>query len=188
MGIFDKGKKAIINSRRLEEKLYEVALEEFEYGEIKKGLYAKALAKAEGNKEKADGMYLKLRVQSLVDDIESERINTRENARAFAAYQELKEFESINVEKETQTEKINKAQKKNRELIRRKFQAIENTKFDELFTKAQSEIDGGQVDSKLWADAKGVEVSKGHNAAICYYIEKRIQVLFNEEEANKNNQ
>ena len=97
MKIFDKGKKALINSRRLEEKLYEVALEEFELGEIKKGLYAKALAKAEGNKEKADGMYLKLRVQSLVDDIESERINTRENARAFAAYQELKEFESINV-------------------------------------------------------------------------------------------
>ena len=188
MKIFDKGKKAIINSRRLEEKFYEVALEEFEYGEIKKGLYAKALAKAEGNKEKADGMYLKLRVQSLVDDIESERINTRENARAFAAYQELKEFESINEEKETQTEKLNKARekerKKNKELIRRKFQAIENTKFDELFTKAQSEIDGGQVDSKLWADAKGVEVSKGHNAAICYYIEKRIQVLFNEEEAN----
>ena len=188
MGIFDKGKKAIINSRRLEEKLYEVALEEVENNEIRKGLYSKAISKADGDKEKADGIYLKLRVQSIMDDIESERINTRENARAFKAYQELKEFESINEEKETQTEKLNKDQKKNKELIRRKFQAIEKTKFDELFTKAQSEIGGGQVDSKLWADAKGVEVSKGHNAAICYYIEKRIQVLFNEEEANKNNQ
>jgi hypothetical protein len=192
MGIFDTVKKTTIASRRYEEKLYEVALEEVENNEIRKGLYSKAISKADGDKEKADGIYLKLRVQSIMDDIESERINTRENARAFKAYQELKEFESINEEKETQTEKLNKARekerKKNKELIRRKFQAIENTKFDELFTKAQSEIDGGQVDSKLWADAKGVEVSKGHNAAICYYIEKRIQVLFNEEEANKNNQ
>ena len=198
MGIFDKGKKAIINSRRLEEVFFGVALDEVENNEIRKGLYAKALAKVDGNKEKADGIYLKLRVQSIMDDIESDRIDTRENERAFKAYQKLKELESItiNEEKETQTEKLNKARKKemelirkkNKELIRRKFQAIENTKFNELFTKAQSEIDGGQVDSKLWADAKGVEMSKGHNAAICYYIEKRIQVLFNEEEANKNNQ
>ena len=183
MGIFDKGKKAIINSRRLEEKFYEVALEEFEYGEIKKGLYAKALAKAEGNKEKADGMYLKLRVQSLVDDIESERINTRENARAFAAYQELKEFESINVEKEKPPEESTQT-KKNKELIQKKFQAIENTKFNELFAKARSEIGSGKIDSKIWADAKKVEFTEGYNAATCYYIEKRIQVLFNEEEAN----
>ena len=198
MGIFDKVKKTTIASRQREEILYGVALEEVENDEIRKGLYAKALAKAEGNKEKADGIYLKLRVQSIIDDIESDLIDTRENARAFKAYQKLKELESItiNEEKETQTEKLNKARekdrelirKKNKELIRRKFQAIENTKFNELFTKAQSEIDGGQVDSKLWADAKGVEMSKGHNAAISYYIEKRIQVLFNEEEANKNNQ
>ena len=124
MKIFDKGKKAIINSRRLEEKLYEVALEEFELGEIKKGLYSKALSKAEGNKEKADGMYLKLRVQSLVDDIESERINTRENARAFEAYQELKEFESIDEEKEKQPEESTQT-KKNKELIQKKFKVIE---------------------------------------------------------------
>ena len=44
MGIFDKGKKAIINSRRLEEKLYEVALEEVENDEIRKGLYSKIIS------------------------------------------------------------------------------------------------------------------------------------------------
>ena len=98
MGIFDKGKKAIINSRRLEEVFFGVALDEVENNEIRKGLYAKALAKADGNKEKADGIYLKLRVQSIMDDIESDRIDTRENERAFKAYQKLKELESINVE------------------------------------------------------------------------------------------
>ena len=98
MKIFDKGKKAIINSRRLEEKLYEVALEEVENDEIRKGLYAKAISKAEGDKEKADGIYLKLRVQSIMDDIESEQIDRREDERAYKAIQQLKELESFNGE------------------------------------------------------------------------------------------
>jgi hypothetical protein len=78
MGIFDKVKKTTIESRRYEEKLYEVALEEVEAGERRKGLYSKALAKADGDTEKADGIYLKLRVQSIMDDIESDQIDRRE--------------------------------------------------------------------------------------------------------------
>ena len=101
MKIFDKGKKAIINSRRLEEKLYEVALEEVENDEIRKGLYAKAISKAEGDKEKADGIYLKLRVQSIMDDIKSEQINKRENARVYAAIQEFKSIEVKSGQKES---------------------------------------------------------------------------------------
>jgi len=89
MGIFDKVKKTTIESRRYEEKLYEVALEEVEAGEVRKGLYAKALSKADGDKEKADGIYLKLRVQSIMDDIESEQINRRDNEKAYKALQEL---------------------------------------------------------------------------------------------------
>ncbi len=38
MGIFDKVKKTTIEQRRYEEKLYEVALEEVEAGERRKGL------------------------------------------------------------------------------------------------------------------------------------------------------
>ena len=93
MGIFDKPKKTAIESRRYQEKLYEVALEEFENGEIRKGLYAKALSMGDGNKEKADGIYLKLRVKSIMDDIESEQINRREDARAYEALQELRDIE-----------------------------------------------------------------------------------------------
>jgi len=89
MGLFDKVKKTTIESRRYEEKLYEVALEEVEAGEVRKGLYAKALSKADGDKEKADGIYLKLRVQSIMDDIESEQINRRDNEKAYKALQEI---------------------------------------------------------------------------------------------------
>lgn len=80
MGIFDKVKKTTISSRRTEERLYELALEEVENGEIRKGLFAKAIAKADGDKEKADGIYLNLRVQSMLDDIESEKIRLKEQA------------------------------------------------------------------------------------------------------------
>ena len=95
MGLFDKVKKTTIESRRYEEKLYEVALEEVEAGEIRKGLYAKALSKADGDKEKADGIYLKLRVQSIMDDVESEQINRRENARALEAIKTLESEKAI---------------------------------------------------------------------------------------------
>ena len=99
MGLFDTVKKTTIASRRYEEKLYEVALEEVENNEIRKGLYAQALSKADGDKEKADGIYLKLRVQSIIDDVESEQINRREDVRDFEKLQELRELETINVKK-----------------------------------------------------------------------------------------
>ncbi len=93
MGIFDKVKKTTIESRRYEEKLYEVALEEVEAGERRKGLYSKALAKADGDTEKADGIYLKLRVQSIMDDIESEQIERKESKRVLEAIQALESEE-----------------------------------------------------------------------------------------------
>ena len=100
MGIFDKVKKTTIASRRYEEKLYEVALKEFENDDIRKGLYAKALSKADGDKEKANGIYLKLRVQSIIDDVESEQINRREDVRDFEKLQELRELETIDAKEE----------------------------------------------------------------------------------------
>ena len=100
MGIFDTVKKTTIASRRYEEKLYEVALKEFENDDIRKGLYAKALSKADGDKEKANGIYLKLRVQSIIDDVESEQINRREDVRDFEKLQELRELETIDAKEE----------------------------------------------------------------------------------------
>jgi len=104
MGIFDKVKKTTIESRRYEEKLYEVALEEVEAGERRKGLYSKALAKADGDTEKADGIYLKLRVQSIMDDIESEKIDRRDGERAYKALQELRNTEVIESKPDLKTE------------------------------------------------------------------------------------
>jgi len=112
MGLFDKVKKTTIESRRYEEKLYEVALEEVEAGEVRKGLYAKALAKSDGDKEKADGIYLKLRVQSIMDDIESEQIDRRDNERAYKALQELNARQVVEVEATDDKPTLENAKKK----------------------------------------------------------------------------
>jgi hypothetical protein len=65
-------RKARVNqatSRLFEEKLYEIALAEISNESRRAGLWAKALSQAEGNEQKAEGLYLTLRVQSLRDEI-----------------------------------------------------------------------------------------------------------------------
>jgi len=89
MGLFDKVNKNKIELRRREERLYEIALDEVDSGGVRKGLYAKALAAAHGDNNKAGGIYLKLRVRSLMDEIESKQIDHRADE---ALFKELKEF------------------------------------------------------------------------------------------------
>jgi hypothetical protein len=121
MGIFDKVKKTTIESRRYEERLYEVALEEVEAGEVRKGLYSKAVAKADGDKEKADGIYLKLRVQSIMDDIESEQIDRRDNERTYKAFQEFSNKKIVETDGEPTFENAKRKVKGSRYSVRKVF-------------------------------------------------------------------
>lgn len=58
-----------IHERALEERLYADALKEIEQGVRRDGLWAKALAKSNGNEDAAKGAYIEYRVQSLKDEI-----------------------------------------------------------------------------------------------------------------------
>ena len=51
-----------------EEAFYKQVLEEVEAGNMRKGIYAKALADGLGDEGKAQSLYIKYRVQSLVDE------------------------------------------------------------------------------------------------------------------------
>ena len=51
-----------------EEALYKQVLDEVESGVMRKGIYAKALADGLGNEGKAQALYIKYRVQSLVEE------------------------------------------------------------------------------------------------------------------------
>jgi hypothetical protein len=68
MGLFDEIKAAGASYRLTEEVLFAEVLREVESGIRRDGLWAKALADADGDEVKAKGRYLKLRVQSLKDE------------------------------------------------------------------------------------------------------------------------
>lgn len=70
MGIVDDIRLRGASSRITEEMLYAEALREVEQGVRRDGLWAKALAQSNMRQEDAQAFYLKLRVQSLRDEIE----------------------------------------------------------------------------------------------------------------------
>ena len=69
MAIFDRIRKMNIAHRKTDEALYSVVAQEMERGVRNNGLWLKALEQAGGNKEKQVAEYIKLRVQSLKDDV-----------------------------------------------------------------------------------------------------------------------
>ena len=77
--MFEKFKTNQAISRLTEEKIYEQVADEIQNGIRRNGLWAKAIAEAELNDEKAKAIYIKLRVQSIIDEINLS--NTVENER-----------------------------------------------------------------------------------------------------------
>lgn len=77
--------------RKTEEYLYSIVTEEIESNEIKKPLYVKALADSDNDKQKAQALYIKYRVQKLKDEIsdqqEAEREQSQIEAQAHAKVQ-----------------------------------------------------------------------------------------------------
>jgi hypothetical protein len=69
MTIFGKVKKMAIASRKTDEAFYSVVAREMEENVRHNGLWIKALEQAAGNKERQLAEYIKLRVQSLRDDL-----------------------------------------------------------------------------------------------------------------------
>lgn len=63
MSIVSSAKAKLAASKLAEERLYALAHDELESGEVRKGLWAKALAESDGDKARAEGRYLKLRVE-----------------------------------------------------------------------------------------------------------------------------
>lgn len=57
-----------IQARQMEEAFYEQVATEMAARQVKKGLWAKALAQCDGSHERTKALYIKLRVQSLMDE------------------------------------------------------------------------------------------------------------------------
>ena len=68
--MFDKFRLNSAKARLLEEKVYEQVVQELAQGFRRDGLWAKAMAEGNGSEEKAKSIYIKLRVQSIKDEME----------------------------------------------------------------------------------------------------------------------
>ncbi len=66
--MFKKLKLNVAKSRLVEERLYEMVMDELESGNVRKGIWGKALAQSNGNDNQARSKYLELRVESLKDE------------------------------------------------------------------------------------------------------------------------
>lgn len=69
MGFWKSIQDKAVANRLGEEALYEAALEEFETGTRRRGLWAKAIVQGEGDQARAEAAYLKLLVTALRDDL-----------------------------------------------------------------------------------------------------------------------
>ena len=68
MGLFDKLKNQSAIDRMVEEQLYEQVATELRNGIKRDGLWLKSLEKSNGNEVKAKSIYIKYRIQSLIDE------------------------------------------------------------------------------------------------------------------------
>ena len=68
MGIFDKFKTSTAIDRLSEEKLYEQVAQELKAGKKREGIWVKAMAKTGGDLNKAEALYIELRVQAIKDE------------------------------------------------------------------------------------------------------------------------
>ena len=94
MVIFDKFKKMTIAHRKSDEALYSIVAHEMEAGVKHNGLWLKALQQADGNTERQVAEYIKLRVQSLKDDM-SILSESFEVERSIAHDRDIEEFVTI---------------------------------------------------------------------------------------------
>lgn len=91
MSLFDKFKKRAVFNRKTDEAIYSAVAQEMENGIKNNGLWLKALEQAQGNSEKQVAEYIRLRVQSLKDDIGiiSDEINSTSNIKNNRDIEEL---------------------------------------------------------------------------------------------------
>lgn len=99
MGLFTSAKAKLAAQKLAEEQLYEFAAEEIAANNIRPGLWAKAIAEADGDDAKAKARYIKLRVETMkaeadLKDYASENAN-KADAEMRRREEELRREEAI---------------------------------------------------------------------------------------------
>ena len=91
MGWFREGRKHTIVKRMVETNLFEFVMNEISNGEKHQGLWGQALVACEGDTVRAEAAYIKLRVNSVKDEIQLENIIESEQIEAIQEFIHQKE-------------------------------------------------------------------------------------------------
>jgi NAD(P)-dependent dehydrogenase (short-subunit alcohol dehydrogenase family) len=94
VGLFTSAKAKLAAQKLAEEQLYELAAEEIAANNIRPGLWAKAIAEADGDDAKAKARYIILRVETMKAEVELSQFAREEAKKAQdkASDPEQKEF------------------------------------------------------------------------------------------------
>ena len=132
MSFFSKFKQPSASDRLLEEQLYSDVLNEVQSGVKREGLWAKAIAKSNGNESKAKSLYIEFRVQSMRDDLElgNELVDL---AKAKEAQKKQQEQKAMKMAAEKKQEQIHLKAKQEKQRIKelKKLAKITGNKYTE---------------------------------------------------------
>lgn len=110
MSIFDSFKANLYRSAIDDSQYYEVVSEEVQNGQIRPGLWAKAIAETSGDQEKAKALYLKLRVLELKAQIlETKRIQENQQREREDEERERQRIEAENRANQEHQEEVRRA-------------------------------------------------------------------------------
>jgi hypothetical protein len=105
MSFFKSKDKFSIFQRKHETYLYELVMEEIANNERNKGLWGQAIVKSNGDEKKAEAEYIKLRVESLKDEIE---IQKQEETEKQILNEELTKLEEEEKKKQNENDEDKK--------------------------------------------------------------------------------
>ena len=94
MALFKRKNKSSIFYRQQETKLYELVMNEITSNKRQKGIWGQAIVKANGDEKKAEAEYIRLRVESLKDELEIEKQNENEQVIIMEKVKKYSEKES----------------------------------------------------------------------------------------------
>ncbi len=105
--MFNRNSSKKSAERLIEEQIYAQVVDELSQGQLRDGLWGKALADSDGDDSKAKGLYIRYRVQSIVDEsvILREEQRKRDNLAAEKARQNI--YVPRNDKKSTEELKLN---------------------------------------------------------------------------------
>ena len=142
--------------RLVEEQLYETVVQELQQGIKREGLWAKALVLSDGEDNKAKAQYIKLRIQSLIDEVQISKAEAELRSREEAILAEAERLKREKQEREAKVYQSTEEKKRNLEemkaqqrLIKEKYQdSIENLTETESIEILKQH--GSEVIKKSW--------------------------------------